>query len=497
MIGGNIAAMPRAHDARGVVGALASRLESRLAARLTSGAKPSRVHSIARFGHGSAIFLLGLLIAALYGAVLSVPDATRGPDRGRPPISIELDGGSIGASLAPPPGAGRLTAYWMAADAAVNQTLAIAYPSMPTWLGVKVETPSEQGLAPLPYTELAAIAPAAGSPITVPVPSLDPTVRSFGAWLSRQAGSNGFLIEAFADSVRIGTQPTLAFGGVPMFELGAAGEPHARLGSVEALELYFDAVDYNLEDVRTGDGLVPRRYVASLPPDLDSLESADERKALFIKAVLPVVLRVNEDIAVDRERLSGLAKSQARGRSLSLVDHVWLEEQFERYDVEAGDIRELLQRIDIIPPSLALAQAAEESGWGTSRFAREGNALFGQYTDPDGPGILPQSRDAAGKYRIRSYDSLYETVRSYALNLNQHRAYEKFRDLRAELRANDGGLDGHRLAGTLTRYSERGRDYVKTIRIIMRENALGHFDDVRLNEQMVTLNDGRRTGRSS
>lgn len=464
---------------------------------LVNGAGRTRhVRSLARLGHGSAIFLLGLLIAALYGAVLSDPDAGLGRERDRPPPGIGSAEDAVGSSAEPPPGTERQAWYRSGTGTVVNPLLAIAYPGVSTWLGMPLDKRGALTSHAMPYADLAAIAPGAGLPSVAPISSLD-LARSVGSWLTRPSGPNGFLIEAFADSARAGPSRAFAFGTEPVFELGADGEPHARLSTAEALELYFDEVNYDLEDVRSGEELVPRRYVASLPPDLDSLESTDERKQLFIKAVLPVVLRVNEDIAADRERLSGIAKRRARGRSLSLVDQVWLEEQYARYDVESGDIKELLRRVDIIPPSLALAQAAEESGWGTSRFAREGNALFGQYTDPDGPGILPRSRDAVGKYRIRSYDTLYETVSSYALNLNQHRAYERFRELRAELRARQGALDGHRLAGTLIRYSERGKDYIKTIRTIIRENALGHFDDVRLNEQVITLDEGYSSGRSS
>jgi Bax protein len=496
MIGGVIAAMPWASCARGVVADLRSKagFEPRALARRAG--PTSRARSIARLGQSSAIFLLGLLIAALYGAVLSDPDATLGLDRDRTPVRIETGGGAIGASLAPPPGFELQSLDRSGTGFVVKPLMTTAYPVAAIWLGGARGDLGALVTDTMPYAELAAIAPAAGQPNAAPVSGAGLT-RSVGSWLTPAKGFNGFLIEAFADSIRVSAMRNLASGDEPVFEIGADGEPHARLNSASALELFFDEVDYDLEEVRNGDELVPRRFVASLPPDLDLLESVDERKALFIKAVLPVVLRVNEDIAAERERLSAVAKRQARGKSLSLFDQAWLDEEYARYDVEIGDMRELFRRIDIIPPSLALAQAAEESGWGTSRFAREGNALFGQYADPDGPGILPQSRDAVGKYRIRSYDTLYETVRSYALNLNQHRAYEKFRGLRAELRANEDALDGHRLAGMLSGYSERGKDYIKTIRTIMRENALDHFDDVRLNEQLITLEDGRRTGRSS
>jgi Bax protein len=289
------------------------------------------------------------------------------------------------------------------------------------------------------------------------------------------------------------TRPDIEF----TLELGPHGEPHARLRSVEALALYLDEVDYDLDSVRNSSEMVPRRYVANLPPDLDAIESVNMRKQLFIKALLPVVLRVNEAIEAERARLTRIASQRYHIRPLATADEVWLTELYKRYGVKPGNIGELLVRVDVIPPSLALAQAAEESGWGTSRFAREGNALFGQYTSPEEPGLDPQSKASAGKFRIRSYDSLLDTVRSYALNLNLHPAYEEFRELRAELRASEELLDGNRLAGTLTRYSERGPAYVKAIRIIMRENSLRPFDEVRLHGQVLVSKDPQSDDSSS
>ncbi len=491
MIGGNIAAMSRAWLARGVAGASTRNGGLELSFRIIGADGAGRARSIARLGQGSAIFLLGLMIAALYGVVLSDPHATRGLGRDRAPNLVALDADAIDAAVAPF-GAGPWAEYSGSDGTVIQIWPTVANADAAPWFGAGGDIP-EQYTEAMPYADLASIAPGAGAPNLAPVPSRPLA----GSWFSRRPHFDGFLIEAFADSVRSGATQGLAFSDAPVFELGAHGELYARLSSAEALELFFDAVNFDLEDIRKGEEVVPRRYVASLPPDLDSLESTDERKQLFIKAVLPVVLRVNEDIADDRRRLTGLAKRQARGNTPTLVDAAWLDEQYARYEVKSGDFKELLRRVDIIPPSLALAQAAEESGWGTSRFAREGNALFGQYTDPDGEGIAPQSGDAVGKFRIRSYDTLYETVRSYALNLNHHKAYETFRELRAEQRASAGELDGHRLAGTLLRYSERGEDYVKTLRTIMRENALGHFDDVRLGEQTITLKDGWHPRRSS
>ena len=460
MIGGWAAVMPRAGQARSVQSALRPEsgfLRSRHAGAAQRALEPGRA---ARLGQAFALVALGLLSIGVYGAVLNDPDAVLRLDRlvAEPPAASPAAG-------EPAPGTERQAWYRSGLGTVINPLLQITYPASVAWLA-----PPRHGAEPakarlMPYAMFSAPAPSSGGASRA---------ASMAAWLTGApaGGALGEIAPGSGDDRLV-------------LELGPDGALHARIRSAEALALYFEEAGYDLEMVRDGLELVPRRYVATLPPDLDGVESVDERKQLFIKAVLPVVLRVNEELEADRARLAGLADAMKHGDPLGFSDQLWLDAQYRRYEVEDGQIGELLRRVDIIPPSLALAQAAEESGWGTSRFAREGNALFGQYTDPDGPGIEPLSEAAAGKYRIRSYDSIYETVRSYALNLNHHRAYEKFREMRAELRTTRAPLDGHKLAGTLTRYSERGKDYIKTIRVIMKENDLRHFDDVRLHDQTL------------
>lgn len=360
---------------------------------------------------------------------------------------------------------------------------ALIEPIDPSWLGLAIAPSAAPaatlGEARLPETvgsfELSAVRlPAAGD-----------LAQSVRTWLAPAERGDGFLIPAFADAMRHATLGEDANDLATVYEVEEDGAPHVRLASAEALALYFDRLDFNLETIRSGDRLVPRRYLASLPPDLDELASPGDRKQLFIKALLPVVLRVNEEIMADRARLAELHRDLKAGDALSFTDSVWLYEQLVRYDVGDDDLTELARRMDIIPPSLALAQAAEESGWGTSRFAREGNALFGQYTGSTSRGIAPLSQVSEVRYRVQSYDSLVETVRSYALNLNLHPAYREFRDLRADLRGKGQPLNGYQLAGELKRYSERGKAYVRTIRVIMRENDLRQFDGVRLHEPII------------
>lgn len=242
----------------------------------------------------------------------------------------------------------------------------------------------------------------------------------------------------------------------------------------------FRDIGYEIDGVRIH-GEVPRLFLATLPQDLRHQPQADLRKTTFIKSTLPLILHVNELILQDRARLTSLRDRAAAGQPAGVRDRLWLEDMADRYGAKHADPAVLLTHVDIIPPSLAISQAAEESGWGTSRFAREGNALFGQRAyKAHKKGIVPKKRPDGTSFRVRAFDHLIDGVKSYAHNLNSHPAYRDFRDARAKMRAEEGDLDGYRLAGALLRYSERGADYIKTIRVIMRVNTLSAFDDAKL-----------------
>lgn len=244
----------------------------------------------------------------------------------------------------------------------------------------------------------------------------------------------------------------------------------------------FRDIGYEIDGVRIH-GEVPRLFLASLPQDLRHQQRVDLRKNTFIKSTLPLILHVNELILQDRERVISLRDQAAAGQPIGQRDGLWLEETADRYGAKNADPAVLLKHVDVIPPSLAISQAAEESGWGTSRFAREGNALFGQRAyAAHKKGIVPKKRPDGKSFRVRAFDHLIDGVKSYAHNLNSHPAYRDFREARAKMRAEAGDIDGYRLAGSLLRYSERGADYIKTIRIIMRANALQVFDDAKLGQ---------------
>lgn len=239
-------------------------------------------------------------------------------------------------------------------------------------------------------------------------------------------------------------------------------------------------LEYELESVGLGDAAVPRVFLASMPSDINDVPEVKEKKALFFKSVLPLVLQVNEEILKDRRRIMDIAKQRNAGHAVKAEDRLWLAMMSDRYKTKRGDTRALLMRVDVIPPSLALAQAAKESGWGTSRFAQQGNALFGQWTWSEEHGIEPRNRDADKDHLVRQFDTLIDSVRAYMRNLNTHRAYRELRSLRAGMRKRGEPLDGRKLALGLKSYSELGMEYVERIRTMISYNELSQLDSARL-----------------
>ena len=291
--------------------------------------------------------------------------------------------------------------------------------------------------------------------------------------------------------------PTLASVQIPLPKPGGKPTLDGQVGSVAALDAHFERIDYDLATVRDSGDNVPRLYLDKLPADIADVPSVATRKRVFIKSVLPVVLRVNEDILAARQRLLELRAILDSGLSLTDAQRDWLYQMADRYETSPYDWEAFMERVDIVPPSLAIAQAAEESGWGTSRFAREGNALFGQYTYKASHGMLPEERASGRQHLVRAYSNLVEGARSYVHNLNYHRAYGEFRAARKWLRSHAKPMNGHTLAGELIRYSERGAAYVETIRHIIRANKLAPLDNARLHDERWTRGDPAMPGRQS
>jgi uncharacterized FlgJ-related protein len=256
-----------------------------------------------------------------------------------------------------------------------------------------------------------------------------------------------------------------------------------------------DSLGYSAEAWTNGSRAVPRLYLTEIPErwrDQVSLEvSVEVKKQLFFRLLMPVVLSANEMILRDRALAAEFVSRRGREDSLATAEASWLARLAARYGVissehdvpDSAALTELLTfRLLPIPVSLVMAQAAEESGWGTSRFAAEGNALFGQWAW-SGRRIRPaQQRADLGDYGIAAFEAPLQSVVAYMLNLNTHAAYAELRAQRAEMSESGSSATGWALAETLTRYSERGQEYVETLHTIMRVNRLDATDEAYLDD---------------
>ena len=228
---------------------------------------------------------------------------------------------------------------------------------------------------------------------------------------------------------------------------------------------------------------VPRVYLSRLPVVLPEMRDARLKKRLFTSALLPIILRANELVIADRQRLLIIKSKLDAGRSLRKAEHKWLATTASQYRLTidqsnlGNTVTTLLHNIDIIPASLALAQGAMETGWGTSNFAQNGNALFGEWVwGDDAQGIVPSGREEGKTHKVKSFDYLLDSVRSYMLNLNRHRSYKGLRERRAELRSHSLTVTGAALAPALIDYSQRGDEYVNDILSIINYNGFEALD---------------------
>ena len=280
----------------------------------------------------------------------------------------------------------------------------------------------------------------------------------------------------FVGPQRAAERPTWAF-----FNADADDGMVRDAPDVRRLAGLFEEIGYRLDEVRDGERAVPRLMLASLPAGMSNVPTVEEKKRMFLATVLPVALYVNEKLAEQRRILIALDACRAKGAALDARSKAWIEAMADLYDT-APKISALLDRVDTVPPSLMLAQAAAESGWGTSRFAKQGNALFGEYTWDKANGMRPAGVDAKARIRVRRFDDIVDSVVSYARNLNPHPAYAGFRDARARARAGGAQPDSLELAGEFVRYSIRREAYVEDLRAIIRANRLDDFDRARLDD---------------
>ena len=244
--------------------------------------------------------------------------------------------------------------------------------------------------------------------------------------------------------------------------------------SAFTIEELFKSTNYNLEDVRKNK-LVKPISLTILPGEIKQIENTKKRKDLFIQIILPLVLNENNYIKLDRKKLFSILSKSKNTRA----EQSWLNSKFKQYGVVNNNLSTLKIRMDEVPASIAIAQAAKETGWGTSRFAQEGNALFGQWTWT-GDGIKPSDADSETTHKVMKFKILQASVRAYQRNLNTHSSYKNFRSARAELRDEGKKLDSIILTEHLDKYAETGKEYVKVLQQIIKQNNLADFDDAKL-----------------
>ena len=247
------------------------------------------------------------------------------------------------------------------------------------------------------------------------------------------------------------------------------------------IEELFKTTNYNLEDVRKNK-LVKPVSLTLLPQEIKKIENIKKRKDLFIQIILPLVIKENNNIKFDRKKLFHILNKSRNTK----IEKNWLLSKFKQYGVVNKDLSTLKIRMDEVPVSMAIAQAAKETGWGTSRFAQEGNALFGQWTW-SGDGIKPAAADNNSTHKVMRFKVLQASVKAYQRNLNTHSSYKNFRGARAELRDEGKELDSLILSEYLDKYAETGKKYVKILQQIIRQNKLTDFDDAKLLPSSIDL----------
>tara|TARA_A100001015_G_scaffold278690_1_gene339099 strand:+ start:1034 stop:2089 length:1056 start_codon:yes stop_codon:yes gene_type:complete len=267
---------------------------------------------------------------------------------------------------------------------------------------------------------------------------------------------------------------------VDIFSLNDLETDTVRLNASTIKQLFEDT-NYTLDDVREKK-LVKPVALTLLPNEITMIENTKKRKEFFIQIILPLILKENNNIKLDRKRLFAIINKSSN----SNLEKKWLDTKYKQYGIPSKDLSILKIRMDEIPVSLAIAQAAKETGWGTSRFAQEGNALFGQWTW-SGEGLKPKDADNNEGHKVMKFNVLQASVRAYQRNLNTHKTYQKFRKARADLRDRGVGLDSIILSNYLDSYAETGEKYVEVLQKIIKQNNLKDFDDAKLLPSSIEL----------
>ena len=258
-----------------------------------------------------------------------------------------------------------------------------------------------------------------------------------------------------------------------IFEFESIPDNTVRFSATTLEEIYKEN-GFNLNKIRNNKIVKPVK-IDLLPKEIRQIENTTKRKNLFIQIVLPLILEENTRIKLERKKLFSVLNKNNNSES----EIKWLKKKFKQYGVVNKDLTTLKIRMDEIPVSLAIAQAAKETGWGTSRFALEGNALFGQWTF-SGEGIKPKGADIGDTHKVMKFKVLQASVRAYQRNLNTHSSYREFRKIRAIQRDNLGHLNSLELVNYLDKYAETGVEYTKILKKIIKQNNLTDFDDAKL-----------------
>ena len=265
-----------------------------------------------------------------------------------------------------------------------------------------------------------------------------------------------------------------------IFSLNNLETDSVRL-SASTIKQLFEDTGYELNDVREKK-LVKPVALTLLPQEIKMIENTKKRKEFFIQIVLPLIIQENNNIKLDRKTLFSIINKSNNSNS----EKKWLDKKYKQYGVKSHDLSTLKIRMDEIPVSLAIAQAAKETGWGTSRFAQEGNALFGQWTW-SGEGLRPKEAKEGEDHKVMKFNILQASVRAYQRNLNTHSTYKDFRKARAKLRDSNNKLDSIELSKYLNKYAETGNQYVEVLQKIIKQNKLQDFDDAKLLPSSVDL----------
>jgi len=272
---------------------------------------------------------------------------------------------------------------------------------------------------------------------------------------------------------------TLFLCGCDIQDSTSASLPHTiKPNSYSQIQQVFDQFDYSWTTLDRG---VPDITVHNFPADLSTVPNVKQKKHLFFLSLLPMVLTQNEKVMQQRGQLQQLLAQYDKEQTLSARDNDWINRLMKEYRFSHDPLnnsahrQQLLSRVDMIPTALVLAQAANESAYGTSRFAQLANNIFGEWTFTPGTGIVPKGRPAGETYEVKKFSSLNDSIQSYINNLNSHQAYSKLRAAREMMRSNQQPLQAFYLAEGLLNYSTRRDAYVDEIQTMINYNQLSQL----------------------